>query len=526
MSELETDRDIPYVFILSWERPIYLWVCLDSFYQSTKSPCRFVIGDNASRDPLVHQVIDGFERRGMFHAVHRYDTNDPRRLEGLVETHWDDIGEFFVFVEGDTAVLPRPNCWLQTLVERMKADPQIGSIGSRVFKRDFVKMNAARRLMPDLPEDDLQFLIKANAPMRNYKPVDEPLISPHCPPLRLLMLRRQAYEQVGFGRDVEIHKNIQATGWRSLISTEVVHRHLSLMNIYDYPDYGRAHRDSFFDQVLEPAQGGVAVPEPAPPPGKQPICDSRVICVLGMHRSGTSALTGTLEAAGLHLGNVVTRGRFNRKGSREDKRVMVLNEAVLEDNGGAWHRPPDQAVWTHERRLARDRIISSFDGHEMWGFKDPRFLFTVAGWQEVLPRIEFVGTIRNPVSVVKSLLNRPNSEGSEQELYELWRRYNEKLIELWEIHRFALVDFDAGPEKYLADLDAICRMLGLEPPKRQGVFFESVLRTNIFDGDVDDMDLPDGVKHTYRRLRQILSASGSRGDDTGAGSASRTTVWP
>ncbi len=48
-------QGIPFVFILSWERPIYTWVCLDSLYRETNSPAKFVIADNASRDPMVKQ---------------------------------------------------------------------------------------------------------------------------------------------------------------------------------------------------------------------------------------------------------------------------------------------------------------------------------------------------------------------------------------------------------------------------------------------------------------------------------------
>ncbi|MGP1281410.1 MAG: hypothetical protein ACTS1X_00410 [Parasphingopyxis sp.] len=236
----------PHAFILSWERPIYLWACLDSFYRATRSPCRFVLADNASGDPLVQDVIDGFERRGMFEAVHRCPENDPRRFELLIGEYWDEIDEFFVFVEGDTAVVETERCWLETILSHMRADPEIGAIGSRVYQPDFVDIDQARKLRPDMSGEDLAFLVKAGAPMRRYVPVDDPLISPHCPPLRLLVMRKKAFAQIGFDRDAAMHRALKAKGWKSLISTEVVHRHLSLLNIYDYPDYNREHREKFF----------------------------------------------------------------------------------------------------------------------------------------------------------------------------------------------------------------------------------------------------------------------------------------
>ncbi len=236
----------PMVFILAWERPIYLWVCLDSLFRHTHSPARFVITDNASKDPAVGDVIRAFEAREMFHHVTRGDRNDPRRFEEMISRHWDELGEFFVLIEGDIEVLSDGACWLETLVRHMESDERIGAIGSRVYQKDFVSLDRARALRPELSEEDLSFLVKADAPMRRYVDTDEPLIAPHNPPLRLLMLRKEAYAQVGFGRDTEIHEHLVSRGWKSLISTKVVHRHLSLLNIYDYPDYSRQRRDQFF----------------------------------------------------------------------------------------------------------------------------------------------------------------------------------------------------------------------------------------------------------------------------------------
>ena len=42
-----------YVFIRTWNRPLHLWACLDSVYRSTKYPCRFILLDNHSTDPMV-----------------------------------------------------------------------------------------------------------------------------------------------------------------------------------------------------------------------------------------------------------------------------------------------------------------------------------------------------------------------------------------------------------------------------------------------------------------------------------------
>lgn len=241
-----SDLGSPIIFVLSWNRPIYLWVCLDSLYRHTQAPHRIVLADNHSSDPLVARVIEGFERRGMFTAVHRCPDNDPRRFERLIEQYWDQIGDYLVLVEGDIEILPCEPCWLAKFVSYMDADQRLGCVGSRVYQPDFVDEIEARRLMPDLDQSNLDFLIKRNAPMRRYQSTSQPLIAPHNPPLRLLMLRKQVYEQIGFGRDTVMHKRTIALGYKSMISTEVVHRHLSLLNIYDYWEYSHADQEAFF----------------------------------------------------------------------------------------------------------------------------------------------------------------------------------------------------------------------------------------------------------------------------------------
>jgi GT2 family glycosyltransferase len=63
------------VLITSYNRPLYLWACLDSLYRHTRHPHRFTIIDMASEDPLVDEVIAGFARRGMFTEVIRAPRN-------------------------------------------------------------------------------------------------------------------------------------------------------------------------------------------------------------------------------------------------------------------------------------------------------------------------------------------------------------------------------------------------------------------------------------------------------------------
>ena len=79
---------------------------------------------------------------------------------------------------------------------------------------------------------------------------------------------------------------------------------------------------------------------------------STIVCILGMHRSGTSCLAGSLEEAGLYLGDVITNTPHNLKGTRENRRIFTLHDGILGRCGGTWQHPPERIDWTDSDRAA------------------------------------------------------------------------------------------------------------------------------------------------------------------------------
>ena len=126
------------------------------------------------------------------------------------------------------------------------------------------------------------------------------------------------------------------------------------------------------------------------------------LAVLGMSRSGTSSLTGLLEDAGFHLGEVRTRSRYNAKGNRENPAIWRLHDDVLASNGGRWDRPPPLPLhWAPDQKACLDGIVAGYRGHEPWAVKDPRMLFTLDAWLEREPGLALIGTFRNPSAVAR-----------------------------------------------------------------------------------------------------------------------------
>lgn len=202
----------------------------------------------------------------------------------------------------------------------------------------------------------------------------------------------------------------------------------------------------------------------------------QVILILGMHRSGTSCLAGSLEEAGLYLGEVNTAAPHNAKGNRESRAIMDLQDDLLRANGGDWDAPPPEVVWSAEHRARRDAIIATYPRDRIWGFKDPRTLLTLPGWLEVLPAVRFVGTFRHPLAVAASLYAR-NGVAIEKSL-ALWETYNRRLLDDQRQWEFPMVCFDWPPERYQHHLQVIAPTLNLTVPPMGFSFFESALRRN------------------------------------------------
>jgi hypothetical protein len=231
-----------------------------------------------------------------------------------------------------------------------------------------------------------------------------------------------------------------------------------------------------------------------------------------MHRSGTSSLVGSLEEAGLPLGEVrTTGGDSNEKGHREPGDLIKLHEDVLITSGGSWHRPPEAVTWTARQRRRRDAFIATRDDLSLWGFKEPRTLLVMDGWLDAMPTLEMVGTFRHPAVVARSLQRRHGSDTPDMWL-ELWLAYNGRLLDLVKTRHFPIVDFDLPGEQYQLRLRDVAAELGLRVPDGEGEFFEASLRTSQ-QAAPDDAVLPAAVADTHERLIEIAAqqAAGARG---------------
>ena len=204
-----------------------------------------------------------------------------------------------------------------------------------------------------------------------------------------------------------------------------------------------------------------------------------IVAVLGMHRSGTSWLAGSLQELGLEMGEVSAHDPHNLKGNRESPVLMEIHDGVLRDNEGSWKRPPSKAVWSSARSEALAAHIrdmnSRFPGG--WGFKDPRALLVLGEWLRQAPRLTRVGIFRHPMAVARSLAARSDRFDESRSL-DLWCAYNERLVAEHVRSEFPIVRFDVAAEELFAGLARVARFLDLPEADRGSHFFDTELVHN------------------------------------------------
>lgn len=164
---------------------------------------------------------------------------------------------------------------------------------------------------------------------------------------------------------------------------------------------------------------------------RQHTADSRTaVLVLGMHRSGTSAMTRVLNLLGAELGrDLLPSKEDNAAGFWENQSVVQANEYLLEALGLTWHSPvalpPRWKQQASIRRFGngiRQLLDEQFPAAPLVALKDPRLSRFAPAWTEVLAaegiRPKIIVMVRHPAEVVRSLRKRDGFSSPKSQL--LW----------------------------------------------------------------------------------------------------------
>jgi hypothetical protein len=168
---------------------------------------------------------------------------------------------------------------------------------------------------------------------------------------------------------------------------------------------------------------------------KQSEAQVAPVIIIGMHRSGTSMMTGMLEQLGLFIG-------ANKDNNDEADFFQRMNDWTLKQSGGSWDNPAPIDALLHNHKV-RDLVLDYFDyslhsprqlfflglqnylwGQRLetmsapWGWKDPRNTYTLPLWLELFPNAKVIHIYRNGIDVAESLRRR-----WQKDLQHVQRRY-------------------------------------------------------------------------------------------------------
>lgn len=164
--------------------------------------------------------------------------------------------------------------------------------------------------------------------------------------------------------------------------------------------------------------------------------EKKCLIVLGMHRSGTSALSGVLHLSGFDLGrHLMPPADENPKGFFENSGIVAFNDKILEELFSFWSDTlfiPDQwwksEIFSSYSEHAREILENEFGWERPVLIKDPRLSIVIPLYLDLFERIgivpHFLICVRNPMEVADSLKRRNNMPPEKSFL--LWMDYQFK----------------------------------------------------------------------------------------------------
>lgn len=202
----------------------------------------------------------------------------------------------------------------------------------------------------------------------------------------------------------------------------------------------------------------------------------KAIVVVGMHRSGTSALARILELLGWKNGaKLIAANSSNPTGHWEIESAIRINDKLLAAAGSHWAEPKpidlaavDEAIMLSCQSQIQSLIETEFDDVSDIIIKDPRISRLLPVWIEALEKKDFepyiVLACRSPVEVADSLQAR-NFYNSDHSLL-LWQSYvHEAEIASRGFPR-VVIDYGDMLESWRTVLDDAFARLGVSPPRK------------------------------------------------------------
>jgi hypothetical protein len=250
------------------------------------------------------------------------------------------------------------------------------------------------------------------------------------------------------------------------------------------------------------------------------------VVVVGMHRSGTSAVTGAIGALGFNPVSAEDRLSSDQSNPEhwESHSILQHNDAILAYFGGTWDAPPklpegwETDMGLPDQTAASDLLAAAYPhpGPSVW--KDPRVCLLLPYWRRVFQApMAAVLVWRAPLAVARSLRRRnrmPIPYG-----VALWERYNRSAIANLGGTDVYVIDYDAmveDPEASLSGLttwlSSVRKFEGLptwDDERALSVVTASLRHESVRAGDEEDHILLDEQHRLVEHLTGLAGGHGS-----------------
>lgn len=228
---------------------------------------------------------------------------------------------------------------------------------------------------------------------------------------------------------------------------------------------------------------------------------SRGIIVLGMHRSGTSTVTGVLGKCGAWLGDeeqFLPAKEDNPKGFFERQDLNSICNSLLASVHAAWWRIADYDVRRIPEKVAEDqgsrflRLTREISENGTWAIKDPRLCLVFPVLKKFVPEAVCVLPIRNPVEVARSL--RTRNDFSILQGIALWEAYTRAALAVSEDRQRVIISYDdliSHPQDTAESLVAALQGFGVDGLSVSKERIWSFVSPDLKREKADDADLRD-----------------------------------
>lgn len=250
----------------------------------------------------------------------------------------------------------------------------------------------------------------------------------------------------------------------------------------------------------------------------------KAVCILGMHRSGTSTLTRAINFLGAYLGeetDILSPADDNPEGFWERIDICNVHDRLLAALKRQWHTAaplPEGWHLAEEVKPYKDELISivreNLLGHPLWAWKDPRTCLLFPLWKDILKEngvdVVCVFAIRNPNDVANSLHKRDGIPV--EKAYGMWFNHNILALQAAKTLPTTFISYDKFLEDWKAELRKCTDIIGIPWPAdnltlelRMSAFIRPDLRHS--QSSVDGLRLaPAPVRELYQWLLDMASS--------------------